>query len=58
MSRKVETAEIDLLENGVYVVKDGQVIKTPPPESGYRALTIKWQDGKPTQGKLEHGILI
>jgi hypothetical protein len=37
-------AEIDLMENAVYVVKDGQVIKISPKQYGED--TIIWKDGK------------
>ncbi|WP_258871458.1 DUF3954 domain-containing protein [Halobacillus trueperi] len=58
-AKKLETtAEIDLMENAVYMVKDGQVVKAPAPEQGYGALTINWQGGKPCHGKIEESFKI
>ncbi|WP_348646621.1 DUF3954 domain-containing protein [Halobacillus sp. Cin3] len=55
--KKIETtAEIDLMENAVYMVKDGQVVKAPAPKEGYGALTINWQGGKPCHGKMEESF--
>ncbi|WP_163526635.1 DUF3954 domain-containing protein [Halobacillus ihumii] len=48
--------EIDLNEDAVYVVKDGEVVKAPAPEKGYGALTINWQGGKPCHGKMEQSF--
>ncbi|RDY70364.1 DUF3954 domain-containing protein [Halobacillus trueperi] len=46
------------MENAVYMVKDGQVVKAPAPEQGYGALTINWQGGKPCHGKIEESFKI
>lgn len=55
--KKLETtAEIDLMENAVYIVKDRQIVKAPAPEKRYGALTIKWQGGKPSHGKMEESF--
>lgn len=40
-------AEIDLMENAVYRVKDGRLEKLDVPGDGFGTQTIKWQDGKP-----------
>jgi len=45
------TSEIDLSENAVYIVKDGEMVKAPEPTKGFGALTINWQGGKPCHGK-------
>lgn len=39
--------EVDLMENAVYKVKDGQLVKLDTPPKGYGKQTIFWQDGKP-----------
>ena len=40
-------AEIDLKENAVYRVKDGQIEKVDKPGNGFGKQVITWQDGKP-----------
>ncbi|MFJ8245195.1 DUF3954 domain-containing protein [Peribacillus asahii] len=40
-------AEIDLMKNATYIVKDGQLVKVDDPPKGYGSQTIVWQDGKP-----------
>lgn len=49
MSDKVKNmkAEIDLMENAVYRVKDGTLEKLDTPSSGYGKQVINWQNGKP-----------
>lgn len=39
-------AEIKLNENAVYIVKNGELEKVDPPETGFGRQTINWQDGK------------
>lgn len=41
------TAEIDLMENAVYRVIDGQIKKVTTPGIGYGKQIITWQSGKP-----------
>jgi len=50
------TSEIDLSENAVYIVKDGEMVKAPEPTKGFGALTINWQGGKPCHGKMEESF--
>ncbi|MBM7585828.1 hypothetical protein JOC86_002370 [Bacillus pakistanensis] len=40
------TAEIDLMSNCIYVVKDGHVTKIEAPQTGYGEYTAVWKDGK------------
>ncbi|WP_353739167.1 DUF3954 domain-containing protein [Cytobacillus oceanisediminis] len=40
------TAEIDLMKNCLYVVKDGQITAVSAPVSGYGEYTAIWKDGK------------
>lgn len=41
------TAEIDLKENAVYRVIDGEIKKVDKPGVGFGKQVITWQDGKP-----------
>lgn len=49
-------AEIDLMENATYIVKDGQLIVIPKPPKGYGKQIINWNDGKPCHGTLEQSF--
>lgn len=40
------TAEVDLMENSLYVVKDGQITKIEAPQTGFGEYTAVWKDGK------------
>ncbi|UOE96401.1 DUF3954 domain-containing protein [Alkalihalobacillus sp. LMS39] len=40
------TAEIDVMKNSLYVVKDGQVIAIEPPASGFGDQVAVWINGK------------
>lgn len=44
---KNTTTSINLDENGVYIVKDGQLEKMDPPPTGYGRQTIIWQNDIP-----------
>lgn len=48
------TAEIDLMENAVFMVKDGHLVKVDTPGNGFGTQTIKWQDGKPTHYEISY----
>ncbi|WP_313891139.1 DUF3954 domain-containing protein [Psychrobacillus sp.] len=48
--------QVDLLENGAIVVKDGEVTILPSPPGGYGKQVINWQGGKPCNGTLEESI--
>ncbi|GER73409.1 DUF3954 domain-containing protein [Weizmannia acidilactici] len=40
------TAEVDLMENSLYVVKDGQITKIEAHQTGFGEYTAVWKDGK------------
>ncbi|WP_144506535.1 DUF3954 domain-containing protein [Bacillus mycoides] len=42
-------AEISLVENMIYVVKDGQVYPIVPPTSGHGEQSFKYKSGKVTR---------
>ncbi|MES1046327.1 DUF3954 domain-containing protein [Bacillus sp. Gen3] len=46
-------AEIDLMKNATYIVKDGKIEIVPTPPTGYGKQIINWQGGKPCHGSLE-----
>ena len=46
--------EIDLRENAVYMIKDGQLKKVDIPGDGFGKQTITWQDGKPTHYEVSY----
>lgn len=50
------TQEIDLMKNGTYVVRDGELKEVPKPQSGYGKQVINWQGGKPCHGAVEEGF--
>lgn len=50
------TAEISLMENAVYIVKDGELHKILKPETGHGKQIISWQGHKPCNAKLETDI--
>ncbi|PHA00920.1 DUF3954 domain-containing protein [Bacillus pseudomycoides] len=43
------TAEIDLKENKIYVVKDGQILEIDPPSSGHGEQSFVYKNGKVTR---------
>lgn len=49
---KQMVAEIDLMENAVYRVVDGQLIKVTKPGTGFGEQIITWQNNKPTHCKI------
>ncbi|MCM3787471.1 DUF3954 domain-containing protein [Domibacillus indicus] len=50
------TAEINLMKNAVYVVKDGKLQEVAKPDSGHGKQIISWQGNKPCHAKLETDI--
>ncbi|RID85072.1 DUF3954 domain-containing protein [Mesobacillus zeae] len=50
------TAEIDLMKNATYIVRDGQLKQVPSPPEGYGKQIINWQGGKPCHGTLEQSL--
>lgn len=49
---KQMVAEIDLMENAVYRVIDGRLIKVTTPGIGYGKQIITWQAGKPSHCEI------
>lgn len=41
-----KTAEIDLSQDKLYIVKNGRLIAVDPPGTGYGEQTAIWKDGK------------
>lgn len=46
--------EIDLRENAVYKVVDGEIEKVDIPGDGYGKQIITWQNGKPTHYEISY----
>ncbi|OLN21723.1 DUF3954 domain-containing protein [Domibacillus antri] len=53
INHETMTVEISLMENAVYIVKDGKLQEVPKPDSGHGKQIISWQGNKPCHGKLE-----
>lgn len=53
---KKKTFEIDLLEDGVYLVIDGKLQKVDEPGSGFGKQIINWQNGKPTHYEVSYTV--
>jgi Protein of unknown function (DUF3954) len=49
-------AEIDLKENGIYIVRNGSITKLDSPETGFGTHTIKWEHRKPVRATKEESI--
>lgn len=49
---KQMVAQIDLMENAVYRVIDGRLIKVTTPGIGYGKQIITWQAGKPSHCEI------
>lgn len=49
-------AEIDLKEHGIYIVRNGSIMKLDSPETGFGTHTIKWEDYKPVRALKEESI--
>lgn len=47
-------AEIDLMENAVYRVRDGVIDKLHTPGDGFGRQVIIWQDGKPVTVEIRY----
>ncbi|CAM4018137.1 DUF3954 domain-containing protein [Mesobacillus zeae] len=56
IDREKMTAEIDLMKNATYIVRDGQLKQVPSPPEGYGKQIINWQGGKPCHGTLEQSL--
>ncbi|HLR69446.1 MAG TPA: DUF3954 domain-containing protein [Virgibacillus sp.] len=46
--------QIDLKENAVYMIKDGELKKVDVPGDGFGKQVINWQDGKPTHYEVSY----
>lgn len=46
--------KIDLKENAVYKVADGELVKIDTPGDGFGKQEITWQDGKPTHYEVRY----
>lgn len=53
-----KTEEIDLKENAVYAVRDGNLQRLPSPPDGFGKQIIEWEHGKPLKGKWEGSFKI
>lgn len=49
-----KTAVVDLKENAVYRVIDGEIKKVDKPGVGFGKQVITWQDGKPTHYEVSY----
>lgn len=47
-------AKVDLKENAVYIVKDGEIEKADVPGDGFGKQTIHWQNGKPIHYEVNY----
>ncbi|TCJ05057.1 DUF3954 domain-containing protein [Cytobacillus praedii] len=47
-------AEINLMLNATYIVKDGVMTVVEAPPKGFGKQTITWQDGKPSHYELNY----
>lgn len=47
MTDNATKAVVDLMENAVYRVVDGELEKMDKPGEGFGKLTVHWQDNKP-----------
>ncbi|WP_077623825.1 DUF3954 domain-containing protein [Sediminibacillus massiliensis] len=54
MDVEKKTAEINLKENAVYRVKDGQLDRVDVPGEGFGKQVIHWQDGKPQRYEINY----
>lgn len=46
MTQRSSIKDINLNENGIYVVKDGMIFKVEAPRSGYGETSCTWIHGK------------
>ncbi|WP_404466556.1 DUF3954 domain-containing protein [Planococcus rifietoensis] len=54
VEREDMIAEVDLMENAVYRVKDGQIEKIDTPPKGFGKQLITWQDNKPFMWEVSY----
>ncbi|WP_245705281.1 DUF3954 domain-containing protein [Alteribacillus persepolensis] len=47
-------AEIDLNENAVYRIRDGNIEKVDTPGEGFGKQIITWQNGKPSHYEITY----
>ncbi|MGM0903081.1 MAG: DUF3954 domain-containing protein [Bacillota bacterium] len=48
------TAEIDLMKNATYIVKDGVLTDVDTPPKGFGKQVISWQAGKPSHFEVNY----
>lgn len=48
------TAQIDLMKNATYIVKDGVLTIVDTPPKGFGKQIISWQAGKPSHYELNY----
>ncbi|QKS71923.1 DUF3954 domain-containing protein [Paenalkalicoccus suaedae] len=53
INKEAWTAEVDLTENAVYIVKDGFIKKVNRPETGFGRHIVSWQKGKPVYAEIQ-----
>lgn len=49
-----KVAEINLEENAVFKIVDGEIEKIDTPGEGFGKQVITWQDGKPTHYEISY----
>jgi len=54
MGAVIVKEQIDLKENAVYMIKDGELKKVDVPGDGFGKQVINWQDGKPTHYEVSY----
>jgi Protein of unknown function (DUF3954) len=48
------TAEVDLMINATYIVKNGQLFVVDTPPKGYGKQLISWQSNQPTHYEVNY----
>lgn len=57
VDKKNKKAEIDLRDNRVYAVVDGELFVVPSPPEGFGKQIITWHDGKPLKRTKNENVL-
>ncbi len=47
-------AQVDLTENAVFMVRDGELIKMDKPGVGFGKQVVTWQNGKPSHYEVSY----
>lgn len=53
---KQNKAMVDLNEDAVYKVCEGELVKVDKPGNGYGKQVITWQNGKPTHYEVSYTV--